>query len=162
MRGRNKVLALLVVCLAAALAVWGLGSATSASTVAAAAAKSADAGGANFTVKATATPSSGQPVTVTASGEFDGQQGDLTTDLSGVLAAAGAPAGSSGQVEVRYLQENGDPVVYVNAPALSAMIPGHTSWVRVDLQQLGQAAGVDLNQILGQVASRRRGTRSRC
>jgi hypothetical protein len=151
MRGSNKILALVVVCFAAAVAVWGLG--RTASPVAAAATKSADAGGANFTVTATATPSSGQPVTVTASGEFDGQQGDLTTDLSGALAAAGAPAGASGQVEVRYLQENGDPVVYVNAPALSAMIPGGASWVRVDLQQFGQTAGVDLNQILGQAAS---------
>jgi hypothetical protein len=76
----------------------------------------------------------------------------VTTDLSGELAAAGAPAGTSGQIEVRYLQENGDPVIYANAPALSAMIPGGASWVRIDLETLGKSFGVDLNQLMGQSA----------
>ena len=68
-----------------------------------------------------------------------------------MLSAAGLPAGN-GSVELRYLQENGDPVAYVNAPALSAMIPGGQSWVRLDLEQASKSAGFDLNQVIAQAA----------
>jgi hypothetical protein len=139
---------LAVVGFAVAVAVWGL--AKGAGPVSAAATRSEDAGGAKFTVTVTATPATGSPVSVAANGVFDGQSGDLTTDLSGALAAAGAPAGTSGQIEIRWLQENGDPVIYANAPALSAMIPGGATWVRLDLETLGKSFGVDLGQILGQ------------
>jgi hypothetical protein len=139
-----------VVGFAVAVALWGLGKTID--PVSAAVAKSEDAGGANFALTVTATPSSGQPITVNASGVFDAQSADVTTDLSGALAALGAPGGTSGQVEVRYLQENGDPVIYVNAPALSAMIPGGASWVRLDLETLGKSFGVDVGQLLGQGA----------
>jgi hypothetical protein len=148
MRRSRIVMALVVVGFATAVAFWGL--AKGAGAVSAAAAKSEDAGGAKFTLAVTASPASGSPVSVTANGVFDGSSGEVTTDLSGALAAAGAPTGTSGQVELRWLQENGDPVVYANAPALSAMIPGGASWIRLDLQTLGKSFGVDLNQILGQ------------
>ncbi len=46
---------------------------------------------------------------------------------------------------MRYLQENGDPVVYANAPALTAFIPGGKSWVRLDIAQAAQKLGVQLN-----------------
>src|SRR5579871_4325722 len=117
MRRSRMALIIAVVGFAVAVALWGLGKTID--PVSAAVAKSEDAGGANFALTVTATPSSGQPITVNANGVFDAQSADVTTDLSGALAALGAPSGTSGQVEVRYLQENGDPVIYVNAPALS-------------------------------------------
>jgi hypothetical protein len=149
MRGSRIVLMLAVVGFAVGVALWGLGKTID--PVSAAVAKSEDAGGANFTLTVTATPSSGQAVTVNANGVFDGQSADVTTDLSGALAVLGQ-GGTNGQVEIRYLQENGDPVIYADAPALSAMIPGGATWVRLDLQTLGKSFGVDLNQLLGQGA----------
>ena len=82
--------------------------------------------------------------TVTANGVFDQESADITVDASNALAAANLPD-AGGNIELRYLQENGDPVVYANVPALSALIPGGKSWVRVDLQQAAQKLGVDLN-----------------
>jgi hypothetical protein len=141
-------MALVVVAFAVTVAVWGLSKGVS--PVSAAATDSANVGSAEFALSATATQSSGSPVTVNATGAFDGQSGEVTTDLSSAMAALGAPAGTSGQVDIRVLQENGDPVIYANAPALSAMIPGGASWVKLDLQTLGKGFGVDLNQLLGQ------------
>src|ERR1700759_533078 len=120
-----------VVAFAVCGALWGLGKTIDPGS--AAVTKSEDAGGAKFALTVTASPSSGQPVTVAANGVFDGQSGDVTADLTGALGALGAPTGTSGQVEIRLLEENGDPVVYANAPALSAMIPGGATWIRLDL-----------------------------
>jgi hypothetical protein len=149
MRRSRIVLIFGVVAFAVAVALWGLGKTID--PVSAALTKSEDAGAANFALTVTATPSSGQPVTVDATGVFDGQSADVKTNLSGALAALGQ-SGADGQVEIRYVQENGDPVIYANAPALSAMIPGGASWVRIDLETLGKSFGVDLNQLLGQGA----------
>jgi hypothetical protein len=148
MTARRLLLVLGLLVIVAGLAAWGL--AKTASPVHAAATQSADAGGAQATLTATMTPSSGAPVSVTANGVFDQQAGDFNVDLSGALAAAGAPAGAGGNVEIRYLQENGDPVVYANAPFLSALVPGGASWVKLDLQQVAQGAGFDLNAALAQ------------
>ena len=76
-----------------------------------------------MTISVSTTLPGGQPVTVTGKGVFDGQEADVTADVSSLLAAAGAPAGAGGQIELRYLQENGDPVIYVNVPLLAAMLP---------------------------------------
>ena len=51
---------------------------------------------------------------MSANGVFDKGQADI--DLSHALAAGGS---ATGAVEFRYLQESGDPVLYVNAPALA-------------------------------------------
>ena len=150
MRGSRIALIFAVVAFAVGVALWGLGKTID--PVSAAVTKSEDAGGAKFALTVTATPPTGQAVTVDANGVFDGQSADVTTDLSSALAAAGAPSGTSGQIEIRYLQENGDPVIYANAPALSALIPGGATWVRLDLETLGKSLGVDLNQLLGQGA----------
>ena len=53
-----------------------------------------------------------------------------------------------GSLELRYLQENGDPVLYANAPMLATMLPGGASWIRLDLEQAGKSLGLDLNQLL--------------
>jgi hypothetical protein len=148
MRGRWVAVALGILGVAAALVVLGLQKGVD--PVASAATKSGNAGGAKVALTVAVDSPKGS-FDVSANGVIDQGQADITADLSQLLAAGGIPAGN-GSVEVRYLQENGDPVVYVNAPALTAMIPGGKSWVRLDLQQAGKAAGVDLNQLLSQAA----------
>ena len=52
------------------------------------------------------------------------------------------------RLELRYLEENGDLVLYVNSAELSSRLPGGKPWVRVDLQQLGEKLGVDVGKLL--------------
>lgn len=148
MRGRWIAVALGVLGISAAALVLGLQKGLD--PVAAAATKSENAGGAKVSLSVGVDTSNGS-FAVSANGVVDKGQADITTDLSSVLSAAGLPA-SNGSVELRYLQESGDPVVYVNAPALSSMIPGGKPWVRLDLEQAGKSLGVDLNSMLAQAA----------
>lgn len=137
-------LAVVVLAAVAAAAVFALSN--SADPVSAAISKSEDAGGAKLALTITADNGTGAPVTVTANGVFDQSDADVTIDASSALAAAGLPD-VGGPIEVRYLQENGDPVVYANAPTLTAFIPGGKSWVRVDLAQAAQKLGVTLGPL---------------
>ena len=150
MRGMRIALAVAVSCACAALVAGAFSN--SVDPVAAAAMRSEDAGGANLALTASATSPGGQPVSVTATGVFDGQEADVTAEVSSALAAAGAPSGA-GQVELRYLQENGDPVVYVNVPSLAASLPGGATWVRLDLEQVGKQVGVDVSQLIGEATA---------
>jgi hypothetical protein len=133
------LLALAVVAAVAAVAL-----AKSVNPVSAAVAKSEDAGGAKLALTITGDDGSGHSATVTANGVFDETSADITVDASSALGAANLPA-AGGNIELRYLQENGDPVIYANAPALSAFIPGGKNWVRVDVAQAAQKLGVDLS-----------------
>jgi len=142
----------LVAVVSTALAI-GLGSTKPADAVVAAAAKSEDAGGAKLAMTVSVSdPSAQKTATVTASGVFDQSDADLTVDLSGLGGGSSGLNLSSllGSIELRYLQENGDPVLYANIPFLGSVLPAGKSWVRADLEQLGQKAGFDLNQYLNQ------------
>src|SRR4051812_41465631 len=119
---RGKWIAVAVVVLGVSAALVGLGLQKGISPVASAATKSENAGGAKVALTVGVESSKGS-FTVSANGVVDKGQADIPTDLSQVLAAGGLPAGD-GAVELRYLQESGDPVLYVNAPVLATMIPG--------------------------------------
>ncbi|HUK44658.1 MAG TPA: hypothetical protein VLV28_05150 [Gaiellaceae bacterium] len=138
-----------VLGLAAVTGSFGLSK--SVDPVAAAASKSESAGGANVALSVGIAAPNGQSYSLSATGVTDGSSGDVTADLSSLLAAAGVPA-TGGSVELRWLQESGDPVVYVNAPFVAAMLPGGQSWIRLDLEQAAKSFGVDLNQVLGQLS----------
>jgi hypothetical protein len=149
MRGKWIAVALAVLGVSAALiVVFGLQKGVD--PVASAATKSEAAGGANVALSVGIDSPKGT-FNVSANGVVDQGQADITTDLSSILSSAGLPA-ANGSVELRYLQENGNPVLYVNAPALTAMIPGGKTWVRLDLEQAAKSAGVDLNGMLAQAA----------
>jgi hypothetical protein len=138
MRGKWMVVGVCAVGFVTALVGLGL---QQTDPVAAAAAASQAAGGAKVALTVGVDSSKGS-FSLSANGVVDEGQADITADLP----AAG------GSVELRYLQENGDPVVYANAPALSSLIPGGKPWLRLDLQQLAKTAGVDLNQAVAQAA----------
>ena len=153
MAGRRKWIAagLLVMVVAVALLV-GLGRAKPADAVSAAVTRSENAGGARLAMTVTVSDSAAQKsAIVTASGVFDQSDADLTVDLSSLAGGSGLslPPGL-GSLELRYLQESGDPVVYVNVPFLAVMQPGGKSWIRADLEQAAKAGGFDLNQFLNQ------------
>src|SRR5262249_33214286 len=129
MRGRWIAVALAVLGVSAALVALGLGLQKSVDPVASAATKSENAGGAKIALTVGVDSPKGS-FSVSANGVVDKGQADVTADLSQLLAAGGLPAGN-GSVELRYLQESGDPVVYVNSPTLTSMISGGKSWIRL-------------------------------
>jgi hypothetical protein len=148
MVGRRIALALAL--LGSLVALAGCGFSKAVDPVASAATKTEDAGGAKMAMTFDIVAPGGKSFTFSANGVFDKDQGDMTMDLSSVLEAAGAPAGLGGQMEIRFLTENGDPVVYVNFPALAAMLPGGEAWIKINLEQAGKSLGVDLNQLMSQ------------
>lgn len=150
MRGKWTALAVALALSCSAAVLAGCGVSRTLDPVAAAATKSEQAGGEKVAMTV-GVSTGGQSFTIGASGVFDQSEGDLTMDLSSLLGAAGL-SGSGGSAELRFVQENGDPVIYANVPFLSSRIPGGKSWIRLDLEQAGKAAGVDVNQLLGQAA----------
>jgi hypothetical protein len=138
MRGRWTAFVLVLAASSAAV-VSGCGVQKTLDPVAAAATKTQNAGGAKLAMTVGVTAGA-KTFDVTANGVFDKDQGDLTMNLPGDV----------GNVEMRYLQESGDPVVYLNMPMLSSRLPTGQSWVRLDLEKAGKNLGVDLNQLMGQ------------
>jgi hypothetical protein len=139
MRGRRIALALGL--LGALVALTGCGVSKVIDPVAAAATKTENAGGAKLTMSIAITDPSAATVTMTGQGLFDKSEGDIMIGLSTLV----------GSLEMRYLQENGDPVVYLNVPFLETMLPSGKSWIRVDLEQSGKSLGLDMNQLMGEL-----------
>ncbi len=135
MRGRQIALALALIGSVVALAGCSV---TKAIDPVAGAATKTEQSGAKMALTASVTTPAGETYSLSATGVLDKQQGDVTVTLPD----------SNGQAEVRYLEENGDLVLYVNSPDLSSKLPGDKPWVRVDLQQLGEKLGIDLGQFL--------------
>jgi hypothetical protein len=117
--------------------------------VASAATKTQQAGGARMSITLQVQAVTGRSYEITAHGEFDQQEADMTVDLSNLFQTAAAN-GSAAGVELRYLIENDDPVVYMGMPFLAGKLPGGKSWIRVDLEKAATGLGVDYNQLLGQ------------
>jgi hypothetical protein len=136
MRGRQIALALAL--LGSVVSLAGCSFTKAVDPVAGAATKTEQSGGAKLTLTASVTTPAGETYSLSATGVLDKQQGDVTVNLSD----------SNSQAELRYLEENGDLVLYVNSAALSSRLPGDKPWVRVDLQQLGEKLGVNFGQFL--------------
>jgi LppX_LprAFG lipoprotein len=137
MRGRRIALALAL--LGSVVALSGCSFTKAVDPVADAATKTENGGGAKLALTASVTTPAGETYSLSATGVLDKQQGDVTVSLPE----------SNSQAELRYLEENGDLVLYVNSPALSSRLPGDKPWIRLDLQQLGQKLGVDVGKLLG-------------
>ena len=138
MRSKWTALGLALALACSAVVLAGCGVSKTLDPVAAAATKTENAGGVKvvMTVGVTA---GGKTFTVDANGAFDKDEGQLTLALGG-----------QGTAELRFLQEGGDPVVYLNMPMLSSQLPGGKSWIRLDVAKAGQALGVNVDQLLSQ------------
>ena len=143
--------------IAPALALLGLAASLTAcgvrntvDPVAAAATKTEKAGGAKMSMSIAISDGASQSFTVKADGVFDQNEGEMTMDMSSALESAGLPAGSGSGIKLLYLKEDGDPVMYMDFPFLSSQLPGGKSWIRIDLQKVGQELGLDLGRLMGQ------------
>jgi hypothetical protein len=144
---KRVLLPLALVAVAGLLSACGVRSTVD--PVASAASKSQQAGGVKVDMTI-AVDAAGRSFTMGGSGTFDSDEGQMTFDMSSLLQASHMPAGAGTDMKEIYLKENGDPVVYMEMPFLAGMVPGGKTWIRLDLERLGSAAGVDFNQLLGQ------------
>src|SRR5580765_2723088 len=144
--------------LAAILAVFALGAgltgcgiSATVDPVAAAASKTQDAGGVKVSIAIEVVGGNSQKTfTIAGTGVVAGDKGELTIDVSKVLEAAGAPIGLGGELNLRYLQEDGDTVLYVDFPALSATMAAGKRWIRLDVDKAAKSVGADLGQMMTQ------------
>ena len=121
-----------------------------ANPLALAASRSADAGGVKMHMDAKFTVA-GQSASLSADGVFDGDEGELTTNVGDLLGQAGIPG--DGELKVIVAKDGDHPVLYVRMPDLAAMLPGGKPWIKVDRR----AGGVDGGRRQGQGHPRRDG-----
>jgi hypothetical protein len=90
----------------------------------------------------------GHRLAMTGRGTFGHDSGEMEVDLGGLMGALGGlsvGAGANSTMKAVYLVEDGDPVVYMSL----SFLPGGKTWVRLDVQKAGKAAGIDVNQLMG-------------
>jgi hypothetical protein len=113
-------------------------SAPAAQAVADAGEKSSDVGSARTSF--TATFSGATSGTMTGEGEFSKREGHLTLDMSDL----GGGAFGSGDAELVF----SDLVYYLKLPEGAAVpVPPGKEWFKIDLKKLGQASGLDLEEL---------------
>jgi hypothetical protein len=160
-RGRwaPLVAALAVASVAVVTAGCGGGTSTSGALsldpVAAAATKTQNAGAARmrFAMVANSPRLQGQVFRLHGSGAIDGKSAELSFNLGSMLGQMKLPSAELGKldhasVKEIALEQDGDYVIYVRLGSLSSQLPGGKQWIKLDLSQLGKAAGVDLGQLL--------------
>jgi hypothetical protein len=148
---RRAISTLALLALAAGLTGCGGGGVSS--PVASAATKSKHAGGVKVKLSISFMVGGLPSGVVSGDGMFDQSAGEMTIDMSNLLQNLNLPIGSGGGIKEIYLQEKGDPVLYMDIPFLAGQLPQGKTWVRLDLQQAGNALGLDFNKLLGQSGS---------
>lgn len=130
--------ALAIMAAAAVLSSRGGSSALSLDPVAAAATKTQAAGSARIRMAlALSGPQlPGGTVNVKGTGAIDGASSEFTFNMG--------PRGSMKEISV---EQNGDYVLYLRVPQLSAQLGGK-QWVEIDISKLGESAGLDLSKLM--------------
>ena len=113
-------------------------SAPAAAAVASAGQKSSDAGSARASFTATFTGATSG--TMTGEGEFSQREGHLTMDMSDL----GGGAFGNGAAELTF----SDLVYYMKLPQGAGLpLPPGREWFKIDLKEIGQTQGLDLEQL---------------
>jgi hypothetical protein len=118
----------------------GTGSALSLDPVANAATKTQQAGAAKIQMSLSLSSpqlQGGRTVDVQGTGVIDGTNSEFNFDV-----------GSLGSVQEIMLQQNGDYVLYLQMPQLSAQLPAGKHWIQLDVSKLGKASGLDLSKLM--------------
>jgi len=135
---RRTLLALACAALALGLVACG-GVSDPLNPLALAADKSAKAGGVKMHMDAKFTVM-GQSASLSADGEFDGDEGQMTMNLGDLLGQAGMPG--NGQIKMVITKAGDHPVVYMQMPELTTMLPGNKAWIKLDLEQAMSQLGM--------------------
>ncbi len=164
LRGRSAGIAaaLAIATLAAVAAGCGGGSggpALSLDPVAAAATKTEQAGAARirFSMTLSGPQMHAKTVRVHGTGAIDGSNAEMSFNLGSMLKQMNLPASASSvagalfhnsSMKAIVLDQNGDYVIYMRIPFLSAELPGGKAWMKMDISKLGKSAGIDMSKVL--------------
>lgn len=150
-RGRRAGIAAALAIVATAVVTAGCGGGSTSSAlqldpVAAAATKTQNAGAVRVRMNM-AVRGQGHRFGMHGSGVVDGANSELSFKLGSMPGLMG-PQLSHATIKEILLEQNGDYVMYMRAPTLSAGLLGTKGWVALDLSKLGKSAGVDLSKAL--------------
>lgn len=153
LRGRRAGIAAALAIAATAVLTAGCGGGSTSSAlqldpVAAAATKTQNAGAAHVRMVMTVNGMA-QRFGMHASGVIDGKSAELSFNL-GSLAGLMAPQLKHATIKEILLEQNGDYVIYMRAPALlaDAGLPLGKAWMKIDVSKLGKSAGVDFSKAM--------------
>jgi hypothetical protein len=143
-KGRWAIVAA-VVAIAAVAAFFfgrggGTGSALALDPVASAATKTQQAGAARIHLALSLSSpqlQAGKTVDVHGTGVVDGTSSQFNFSV-----------GSLGSMKEILLEQNGDYLLYLQMPQLSAQLPAGKRWVELDVSKVGKASGFDLSQLM--------------
>ena len=143
-KGRWAIVAA-VVAIAAVAAFFfgrggGTGNALSLDPVASAATKTQQAGAARIRLALSLSSPQlrgGKTVDAHGTGVVDGTSSQFNFSV-----------GSLGSMREILLEQNGDYVLYMQMPQLSAQLPAGKRWVELDVSKVGKASGLDLSQLM--------------
>jgi hypothetical protein len=111
--------------------------------VAEAADKTSDAGSARVSFTGTVAGIPGGPFTMTGEGEFAGQRGRMTFDMSDFAEGTGGAFGGEMEMVMDRF------VIYMKfPPELAAQLPGGRPWLKIDLKQAGKELGIDFEELM--------------
>ncbi len=139
-----RSLAALVLVLVAVAALVGCGSdVPSAEGIAKAADATASKGGAKVSLQQTFAPPGSESLSMSGGGVIDSQKrtGHLELRISGGpgLASTTDPGSLTQELIIDRF------TIYMRSPLLRAALPSARHWIKLDLQKLGRAAGIDLS-----------------
>lgn len=153
LRGRWAGIAAALAIAATAVAAAGCGGGSTGSAlqldpVAAAATKTQNAGAAHVRMVMTVN-GMGQRFGMRGSGAIDGKSAELNFKL-GPTAGLMGPQLKHATIKEIVLERNGDSVLYLRAPALSAGagLPGGKAWLKIDASKVGESSGLDFSKAL--------------
>jgi hypothetical protein len=149
-RRRVGIAAALAIAATAAVAAGCGGGSTSSALqldpVAAAATKTQNAGAAHVRMSMTLN-GMGQRFGMHGAGAIDGTSAKLNFRLGSMPGLMGTKLGHATIKEI-VLEQNGDYVIYMRAPTLSAGLPGGKAWMKLDFSKLGKSAGIDISKAM--------------
>jgi hypothetical protein len=162
LRGRRAAIAAALAFAAVAAVTAGCGggstsSALSLDPVAAAATKTQNAGAARvrFAMAFSAPQLQGKTLRLHGAGAVDGTSSKLSFRLGSMLSQMGLPSSAGSLAQLQHssmkevaLEQNGDYVIYMRVGFLSSQLPGGKRWIKLDVSELGKAAGLDVGQLL--------------
>jgi hypothetical protein len=150
LRRRAGIAAALAIAATAAVAAGCGGGSTSSALqldpVAAAATKTQNAGAAHVRMNMKIS-TMGQTLGMSGHGAIDGKSAELSFKLGSMGAAMPAQLKNASIKEIA-LEQNGDYVVYMQMPTLSAQLPAGKAWMKLDLSKYGKAQGIDMSQVM--------------
>lgn len=114
--------------------------------IAAAATKTQTAGPARVRMAMTV-DGMGQKFAMHGAGAIDGKSAELTFKLGGMPGLMGSQLENATIKEIT-LEQNGDYVIYMHAPTLSANLPGGKAWMKLDFSKLGKSEGIDMSKMM--------------